>query len=353
MKRRIPALVLTAILLLGLAVPAAAKDVTWSTDTTLTAFVNAYEHVVVKSGVTVTMKAFQPDPQGLEISGSLTVEPGGRIVGPGTLIFSRSAAASGVDLYYRVGGEERLLPVSLSDLCRQFPQTDWNPHFLWNGATGHYVLTQEFEVDPFSVPDSPGPDGAGGGSGRTGVDSREEAFAAALKQLGLFQGTAGGFELERAPSRTEAVVLLIRLLGKDGEATRYDPERCPFDDVADWARGYLAYAYDTGLAKGVGGGKFGGGSATVQQFLTFVLRAMGYSDAAGEDFTWDHPEDLATRLGVVAGEGDLMNFTRGTCVRIMEAALRNSRKDGVRLYEKLVSDGVFTEEEYRAAFSGS
>lgn len=80
--------------------------------------------------------------------------------------------------------------------------------------------------------------------------------------------------MENPPTRTEAVVLLIRLLGKDAEALAYPAERCPFPDVADWARSYIAYAYDTGPTNGIGDGKFGAGVATLQQFETFVLQVF-------------------------------------------------------------------------------
>ena len=55
--------------------------------------------------------------------------------------------------------------------------------------------------------------------------SDEAATAAdALHELGLFNGTgtdANGkpiYDLDRAPSRAEAVTMLVRLLGKDAEA---------------------------------------------------------------------------------------------------------------------------------------
>ncbi|MCD8373862.1 MAG: hypothetical protein LUC20_01975 [Oscillospiraceae bacterium] len=46
-----------------------------------------------------------------------------------------------------------------------------------------------------------------------GAGSYGEYAAAQLEQLGLFLGTDAGAELERTPTRTEALVLLIRALG--------------------------------------------------------------------------------------------------------------------------------------------
>ena len=49
--------------------------------------------------------------------------------------------------------------------------------------------------------------------------SEEETLALELKELGIFKGVSEAeFELDRAPSRVEAIVMLIRVLGKENEA---------------------------------------------------------------------------------------------------------------------------------------
>jgi hypothetical protein len=63
--------------------------------------------------------------------------------------------------------------------------------------------------------------------------------AEALKELGLFKGSDKGFELERAPSRVEAMVMLVRLLGKEEEAKENNYEH-PFTDVPEWANVHIA-----------------------------------------------------------------------------------------------------------------
>ena len=73
----------------------------------------------------------------------------------------------------------------------------------------------------------------------------EEAAAAAdtLHALGLFQGKGTNpdgtpiYDLDSAPTRNEAVTMLVRLLGKEGEA-KSGTWQTPFTDVADWARPY-------------------------------------------------------------------------------------------------------------------
>ena len=341
--KKLTSLLLSLCFACALAAPAlAANDVVWSQDTTLTSFINRYDNATVKAGVTLTMKAFQPDPQGLEIASSLTVEAGGRITGGGCIIFARGATCSGLALYYRVAGVEKPLAVTLAEVVASDPNADYRPTFLYDSATGHYVLVADFSNDPFEQP-------AAGGDGT-------EVLAEGLKSLGLFLGGGNGFELNRAPTRTEEVVMLLRLLGnQDADLKAYPAENCPFDDVDGWARSYIAFAYDQGLTNGVGGGRFNTAAAPTaeqlaQMFCTFVLRAMGYRD--GSDFTYDGAIAFADQNGLLRGGasgGDVTGFDRGACVRIMESALRQSTKDGTALWQKLAADGVFTEEAYRAA----
>lgn len=45
-----------------------------------------------------------------------------------------------------------------------------------------------------------------------------DGIAQELKDVGLFQGTDTGFELDRAPTRAESAVMLVRLLGAEETA---------------------------------------------------------------------------------------------------------------------------------------
>jgi hypothetical protein len=189
-------------------------------------------------------------------------------------------------------------------------------------------------------------DAGGGDSGRDFV--RETEAALRLKALGLFQGVGTNpdgsvnFDLTRAPSRTEALVMLIRLLGKDAEANGGSWKH-PFTDVPGWANEEVGYAYEKGLTKGSSATEFGTGTASAQMYLTFVLRALGYSDAAGGQFTWDKPEDLARSVGILPESVHLDSFLRADVVLISEAALSAKLKDSdMTLLEKLTSGGAVT-----------
>ena len=343
--RKLFSLLLAMTLALSLSAPAlAAGDLDVTKDTHLNRMRNIYNSVTVRSGATLSMENWRPDPPGLEIGKSLTVEAGGKITG-GSFIFERGATCEGMELYYKVAGVEKPFSVTLAELIAVEPSADYRPTFLYDSATGHYVLVADYANDPFETP-APGDGGSGG------IDTRTEQLAETLKTLGLFVGSDRGFELDRAPTRVEEVVMLIRLLGKEQEALGGSWTH-PFTDVPAWADKYIGYAYENSLAGGIGGGKFGTDTpATAQMFATFVLRAMGYTDdtRGGTDFTYAKATDFAMERGLIAGQGDIDGFDRGACVRIMEAALRQKKNGGDLLWRELASEGVFTEDAYKAAF---
>ena len=137
------------------------------------------------------------------------------------------------------------------------------------------------------------------------ANQEAESAADMLYELGLFQGKgtdADGrpdYALDDVPTRQEAVTMLVRLLGKESEA-KSGSWTIPFTDVAAWAAPYVGYAYANGLTTGVSASAFDGGSAvTAAQYITFVLRALGYR--SGTDFQWNTSWELSDRLGITDG----------------------------------------------------
>lgn len=173
--------------------------------------------------------------------------------------------------------------------------------------------------------------------------------ASALKQLRLFKGvSATDFDLNRAPTRTEALVMLIRVLGNESEVLNGDWSH-PFTDVASWADKYIGYAYENGLTHGISATEFGTGNANSDMYLTSMLRALGYDDSAN-DFVWDNPDALATSVGILKDGVDTSNFLRADVVIVSWAALESKLKDGSQtLSEKLIEAGLFTLENYNAS----
>lgn len=159
------------------------------------------------------------------------------------------------------------------------------------------------------------------------IDSPEDYAADILYQLGLFQGVgknsdgSPNYDLLGTPTREVAITMLVRLLGKEAEVKK-STYTIPFTDVSSWAKPYVGYAYKNKLTLGTSKTTFGGSDAvTAAQYLTFVLRALGYS--SDSDFSWSAPWDLSDALGMTYGEYDAnsVNFSRGDVAIISAAAL--------------------------------
>lgn len=72
----------------------------------------------------------------------------------------------------------------------------------------------------------------------TASASSYDSVAEELSAIGVFRGTAGGFELDRAPTRSEAAIMLVRLYGAEDEAkAAYEAGEIsmPFTDVSETA----------------------------------------------------------------------------------------------------------------------
>lgn len=166
------------------------------------------------------------------------------------------------------------------------------------------------------------------------------ARADELKALGLFMGSAKGYELDRAPNRAEAATLLVRMLGKEAEAKAQNNKH-PFTDVPDWASANVGYLYQNGMAKGVSNTRFDArGLCDIKMFCAFTLRALGYTEAAG-DFTYADAADFAATLGLVDDTLSSGDFLRGDAVAIMYNALLTNRKGSdVTLLDSLAAGGA-------------
>lgn len=174
-------------------------------------------------------------------------------------------------------------------------------------------------------------------------------IADGLKELGLIRGSdtayGNGYDLENSLNRIESLILFLRLMGEETLAITTDAE-CPFVDVADWAKPYVAYAYEKGYTKGVDMEAMlfdPTGTASGEAYLTFVLRALGYED--GVDFQWGTTLSDANQLGVITtGEVELLSeptFYRSYSVYLSYFALDMSRADGGSLLDYLVEQEIF------------
>lgn len=183
--------------------------------------------------------------------------------------------------------------------------------------------------------------------------SQAKVKAQGLKDLGLFKGVSDtDFDLERAPTRTEALVMFIRMIGEES-AAKNGSWMHPFTDVPTWADSYVGYAYNRGYTTGISATKFGANdTAAGYTYLTFMLRALYYTDGAGGDFTWDNPYTLASSIGLLTSDVNTDNFWRADAVLISWNALSLPMNGGNKaLAHLLVMDGAFTQAQLDAAIA--
>lgn len=177
-----------------------------------------------------------------------------------------------------------------------------------------------------------------------------EGNAMMLYKLGLVKGVGVEetgkilFDLERTPTRVEAITMLVRLLGAEEKAVNMSKTH-PFTDVPQWADGYVSYAYENGLTNGVSETLFDSDSVVApEMYLTFMLRALGYDDSSNyPDFSWDNPWTLAREKGITERGGYYEIFLRKEMVDMSYNTLFSEKKDtNKKLYEELIENNVFT-----------
>ena len=182
-------------------------------------------------------------------------------------------------------------------------------------------------------------------------ESLAQTAADKLYALGLFQGVGDNadgtpdFALDRAPTRHEAVTMLVRLLGKESDA-RNGTWETPFTDVADWAKPYVGYAYENKLTYGISATEFGGYNLTTPaQYAAFVMRALGYNSETDFQFSWVWR--LSDELRITNGEYDneSRDFTRGDiAIMSVNGLLAPYKEQGKALFELLIENGAITPE---------
>lgn len=178
--------------------------------------------------------------------------------------------------------------------------------------------------------------------------------ADSLHEMGLFQGTQNGYDLDRTPTRAEAAVMLVRLLGKEAEAKALT-YTAPFTDLKGWEKPYVQYLYSNGLANGTNRTSFNPtGKCTAQMYAVFLLRALGYSDTA--DFSYANAIETAREQGIYdTGIINVQNFLRDDAAAASYTALSVSPKNSEgTLLDQLVSENAITEADakrYQSLFS--
>ncbi len=171
-----------------------------------------------------------------------------------------------------------------------------------------------------------------------------DAVAEDLSAIGMFRGTAtGGFELDRAPTRSEAAIMLVRLYGAEEEAAAaYAAGEIshPFNDVSDTAAPYVAWLYTNGITNGTSATTFGSANAcSAQNYVVFLLRALGYQD--GTDFAYADAASFAQEKGFYDPLMFSGTFLRDDLAAVTYQALGTDLKDGsTYLLASLIGSGA-------------
>lgn len=170
----------------------------------------------------------------------------------------------------------------------------------------------------------------------TWLIAQQPAQAQMLQELGLFQGTDKGFELDKIMTRAEAAVMLIRLLGADKEAAEKN-YKSPFKDVPDWCAPYVGWLYENKMTVGTSETTYTPQDAiTCKQYSMFLRRALVGKITDAYDL------NLIPQVKIELADEKL---TRGNAVEVSSRALAQEVSTGCEtLAEALISRGVFTEE---------
>mgnify|MGYP000395449466 FL=1 len=172
--------------------------------------------------------------------------------------------------------------------------------------------------------------------------------ADSLHEMGLFQGTQNGYDLDRTPTRAEAAAMLVRLLGKEAEAKALT-YTAPFTDLKGWEKPYVQYLYSNGLANGTNRTTFNPtGKCTAQMYAVFLLRALGYSDTA--DFSYANAIETAREQGIYdTGIINVQNFLRDDAAAASYTVLSVSPKNSEgTLLDQFVSENAITEADAKS-----
>ena len=182
------------------------------------------------------------------------------------------------------------------------------------------------------------------------------AIARALRDLDLFRGTGSGigegFDLHLTPTRTEGLVMFIRILGEGASALscQYNPS---LHGCARMGGPVCSLGPSSGLYHGISATLFGSSQAiTATQYEEFLLRALGYSTAGVEDYTT--ALSRARDLGILT-EGEFQMLSQDTFLRAyvayisyyaLDVPLRGTEQT---LAQRLQAAGLFSEYQLATA----
>lgn len=178
-----------------------------------------------------------------------------------------------------------------------------------------------------------------------------------LEAAGVLKGDeSGDLMLGNTLLRQDMVILLSRLMGVEEVAKGFESEGLTFEDIKDsFYDGYVAWAVNNQFIKGHSDELFGyGENVTAQQYVTVLMRALGYEV---EGKAYDTILEDAKELGLL-GDLEVENadeITRGQMSVMTFIALGTAMKDSkvtlaeeleIEMPEPVVTEATKVEEVY-------
>ena len=167
------------------------------------------------------------------------------------------------------------------------------------------------------------------GAGAKGYDDVKETdnveAIEVLQAIEVMVGDERGFGPDRPVNRAEMAVVMGLLLNLD---YNYYSATCPFNDVYDWARGWVGACAANGIVSGRGDGVYDpGATVTAVEGASMLMRALGY---------FKYPSDYAdgfevstvrqgTTIGIFDGVGSSATepMTRNQVAQMVLNALKS------------------------------
>ena len=177
-------------------------------------------------------------------------------------------------------------------------------------------------------------------------ETDNRSYADKLNSIGLFKGTENGYELDKQFTRAEGAAMIVRLLGLENTVLNEKKEEIFNDVPADnWAAYYIAYCYRNNTIKGIGDGSYAPDeNMSGEQYLTLLLRTLGYSDAEPET-----AEKLSAEINMLKEDEtrDILgstDFNREKMVYTSYKALETKMKNGMLMIDSLIEKNAVSAE---------
>ncbi|MBC7958752.1 MAG: hypothetical protein H7X94_02695 [Vallitaleaceae bacterium] len=163
-----------------------------------------------------------------------------------------------------------------------------------------------------------------------------------LSQLGLLSNTSEN-ELSKPLSRLIGISMILKSLGYTNEDALLVSSQNPFKDLTgneSWGAGWAMLAFQLGITSGKSTTQFAPNDLmTAKEFITFQLRALGYS----KDESWNSWLELGENQGLINKSDDLEHqvFTKAKASDVLYKALASKlyNQDGT-FVEKLIDEGI-------------